>query len=303
MRPDISNEQANYKLPGLQHKYDQTLVVISSEDCYDVCDWCFRGRIFCGKRLESDTVAAAGDVISYAQEHKEIRSVLFTGGDSFMADKDHMIKLVTGMNKAKHITSYRFGTRAMVHDPSIYNDMAPVFEAVSPDKTVYVVIHIVHPGEVTDELAAITKRSEHVYLSQTPLLAGINDSPKLLADMFHRLEWARINPYYVFHCRATEGNEKFVMTLGEGYRIVEAAKKRLSGVVKRFKYAMSCDEGKLEIVGMDEDDVLLKYHQARDREDLGTVKRIDANAVWLVDGEPMYLSEDSEYYLESDLVI
>lgn len=277
-------------------------MVISSEDCYAICDWCFRGRIFCGKRLESDTVAAAGDAISYAQEHEEIRSVLFTGGDSFMADKDHLVKMVRGMNKARHITSYRFGTRAMVHDPSTYAGMRRVFEAVAPDKTVYVVLHIVRLEEVTDELAAITRRSEHVYLSQTPLLAGINDSPRLLADMFHRLEWARINPYYVFHYRATEGNEQFVMTLGQGYRIVEAAKKRLSGVVKRFKYAMSCDEGKLEVVGLDGDDVLLKYHQARDKEDLGTVKRIDANAVWLVNGEPMYLSENSEYYMESDMV-
>ena len=64
---------------------------------------------------------------------------------------------------------------------------------------------------------------------------------------------------------------------------------------------MSCDEGKLEIIGLEGDDVLLKYHQARDRENLGKLKRVDADAVWLVDGAPLYLSPDSRYYLGREI--
>ena len=294
MSYDVSNEKDNYRLPGIQHKYGPTMVVMCSDQCLEVCEWCFRGRLFQGAKLDDDRVANPGDVIDYARRHKEVRSVLFTGGDSFLADKDYLRGMVEELSELKHITSFRFGTRAMVHEPGRVEEMMPVFMA-SAGKSVHVVLHIVRPEEVSPELVLRAKAclKKAAFLSQTPLMRGINDSPQMLARMFRRLTRARIQPYYVFQCRPVEGNERYLLSFREGHDIVIEAKKRLSGVTKRFRYVMSCDEGKLEIVGRDEEsgDMLLKYYQARDEDMLGLVKRVDGEAVWLNSGQPLYLAE------------
>ena|GEM_PF-4789904 len=48
-----------------------------------------------------------------------------------------------------------------------------------------------------------------------------------------------------------------------GYEIVENAKKKLNGHSKRFKYIMSHRNGKIEIMGIMDDYIYFKYHQAK----------------------------------------
>lgn len=287
MTTDISNEAANYVAPGVQHKYAPTLVVIVSEKCQKICDWCFRGRMFVGKKLESDKLADIDTAVKYAREHKEIRNVLMTGGDAFLADKEYLKKLVTELDKIDHIRSYRFGTRAIVYNPDIYYEIKEILEITK--KPIYIPIHLVHPDDITDKLAKITSIEKPVFLNQTPLMKTINYDADILEKLFYKMEGAKIRAYYVFQCRAVDGNEKYVTTLKEGYDMLEEVKKRLSGVTKRFKYAMSADAGKLEIVGVEKGLAYLRFHQAKDPKNWGRLITTDANAVWLVERKPMYL--------------
>ena len=91
---DISNEKSNYVAQGIQHKYSPTLVVIVSDTCKKICDWCFRGRIFIDKKLENDVIANPDTAIEYAKKHTEIKSILLTGGDAFLADKNYLKNLL-----------------------------------------------------------------------------------------------------------------------------------------------------------------------------------------------------------------
>jgi len=288
---DPSNEVANYKLPGIQHKYGPTMVVMCSNQCQEICDWCFRGRIFQGQELNNDTIADPDDVVNYATQNKNISSVLFTGGDSFLADKDYLIYIVKKLNALDHIVSYRFGTRAMVHSPARFHDMIDVLDAAVGDKAVHIVLHLVRPEEVSEELKdTVKKYHKHcVYLSQTPLLKGINDSPDILIPLFRNITQANIQPYYLFQCRPVKDNEKFLLTLREGHEVVRETRKKLSGLAKRFRYVMSCDEGKLTIVGLDEDDqhILVKYYQARNENQQGLIKKVPGETIWMANGRPL----------------
>jgi lysine 2,3-aminomutase len=290
MNKDISNEKANYVGTGMQHKYSPTLLVMSSEQCVSVCEWCFRGRIFEGKKLEDDKVADATEVIEYVKTHPEVKNILFTGGDSFLADREYLKKIVLGVNDVKHLVSIRFGTRAMVLEPSRYNEMKEIFDLSK--KPVYIVLHIVKPEEITQELVDITSNAYHMFLSQVPLMKTVNDKPERIRGIFRKMSEGQIDPYYVFQCRAVEGNEVYALTFKEAYEILEDAKKELSGVNKRFRYVMSCDAGKLEIVGIDGDKAYLRYHQARDPENFGKLITAPANAVWLVEGKPLFLKDN-----------
>jgi len=292
---DISNEQSNYVGEGMQHKYGPTLVVITSEECLKICEWCFRGRLFQGKELVKDKIADPKKVIAYIKKHEEIRSVLFTGGDSFLAPKENLKYMIEEINKIDHVISIRFGTRAMVHEPSMFHEMKPLMEL--SNKVVYIVLHIVKPEEVKPELCKITSKEKYFFLSQTPLMKTYNADSEILVEMFQKMSRCNINPYYVFQCRTIEGNQGLVTTFREGYNIVETAKKELSGVNKRFRYSMSCDAGKLEIMGIKDDKAYLRYHQAKDPKNLGKIITVDADAVWLVEGKEEYL-KDGDYSME-----
>ncbi len=288
---DVSSEKLNYKAPGIQHKYQPTMVVICSVKCIKVCPWCFRKRLFRGgKQLVDDKIAKADDVIKYARSHKEVRSVLFTGGDSFLADRAYLRDMITELNKMSHITSIRFGTRAMIHRPLSFYQMMGVFDTVAPSKSIYIVLHVIKPQDVTPALQEITRKYKRfTYLAQTPLMKGINASSKTLAQMFKKLELAEIQPYYVLQCRAIDKNEKYLVPFREGYEIVEAAKRDLSGIAKRVRYVMSCDEGKMEIIRCGVGNLWLKYHQARDESKLGQCRKIDGRAVWRLHKRPLFL--------------
>ncbi len=45
-RLDASNEASNTVVPGLQHKYPDTVVMLCNKICAGFCRYCFRKRLF-----------------------------------------------------------------------------------------------------------------------------------------------------------------------------------------------------------------------------------------------------------------
>ena len=77
----------------------------------------------------------------------------------------------------------------------------------------------------------------------------------------------------------------FQVPICEGLRIVEKAKAKCNGHSKRFKYIMSHKTGKIEILGIMNGEIYFKYHEAKNRKNLGRMfkRRVDENAGWLDD--------------------
>ena len=100
------------------------------------------------------------------------------------------------------------------------------------------------------------------------LLKGVNDDPKILSELFGSLTANGILPYYLFQCRPVVGvKHQFQVPLTEAYDIVTAARTSLDGHSKRFRYIMSHETGKIEILGkLAPDTMLFKYHHAKNLE-------------------------------------
>jgi len=148
--------------------------------------------------------------------------------------------------------------------------------------------HFNHPRELTDVAVEGLSRlleSRAIVVNQTPLLAGVNDDPDVIAELFNRLSYIGVLPYYLFQGRPIAGNSGFKISLREGYEIFEKAKTRMSGLAKRPRYAMSHATGKIEIVGFLDDRIALKYHQAKDPENQGRLFTLPyrEGACWLDD--------------------
>jgi KamA family protein len=268
---DASDEDANYVVPGCQHKYRTTALLIVSEVCGAYCRYCFRKRLFRNDVKEASSDVTAG--LEYIAAHPEINNVLLTGGDSLILSTSKLRFIIESLRAIPHVKIIRLGTKLPVFNPMrIYQD-PELLELIrthsTVEKRIYIMAHINHPREITPE-AKRAVRALHdagaMIVNQTPVLRGINDDPVILGELLDRLSWAGVTPYYFFINRPIAGNADFVLPLERVYQIVEAAKARTSGLGKRVRLSMSHSSGKIEILAIEQGKAYLKYHQSRDQE-------------------------------------
>ncbi len=286
---DTSGEQENTKMPGLQHKYQQTALILATNSCAMYCRHCFRKRLV-GLPTE-ETLRRFNDAVKYIETHKEINNVLITGGDPFVLSTNVIAQFLDKLSPFPHLEFIRFGSRVPVTFPNRILDDKELLTLLknntTKSKRVYVVTQFNHPKEITQESAAAVDsliRSDVIVNNQTVLLHGVNDNPETLAELQNKLVGIGVNPYYVFQCRPVKRvKSHFQVPLYKGYEIVEEAKKRLNGHSKRFKYIMSHQTGKIEIVGIMDGYIYFKYHQAKEYDNIGKFfkRKLNNTAGWL----------------------
>ena len=118
------------------------------------------------------------------------------------------------------------------------------------------------------------------------MLKGVNDDPETLAKLLNELVRIGVVPYYLFQCRPVKRvKHNFQVPLAEAIEIVEETKKHCNGLSKRFRFIMSHRAGKIEILGIFDNKVYFKYHQAKNENKIGKIftKQINKNTCWLED--------------------
>ncbi|GIS85030.1 MAG: hypothetical protein CM1200mP16_13300 [Nitrospina sp.] len=106
-----------------------------------------------------------------------------------------------------------------------------------------------HPRELTDKAVEGLNALMHAgasLVNQTPLVKGVNDDPDVLADLFSKLSFIGVPPYYVFLCRPTLGNETYSVPIEKGYEIFEKARIRCSGLPKELALLCRMNQEKLK---------------------------------------------------------
>lgn len=286
---DTSGEHENTKEQGLQHKYAQTALILSTNQCASYCRHCFRRRLV---GLSSDEILHQfHKIVAYIKAHEEITNVLISGGDSLCQENAMIKEYLTAFSQIAHLDFIRFGTRIPVVLPQRISEDEELLELLNTfqkKKQLYIITQFNHPRELTQQATlAIRKLRELgiVVKNQTVLLKGINDDPHVMGELLAGFTRIGIVPYYIFQCRPVTGvKSHFQVPLKQGYEIVEGAKKLQNGQGKCFKYVMSHVSGKIEVLGMlDETRMLFKYHQAKNPQDYGKLylKEIDETTTWI----------------------
>jgi KamA family protein len=287
---DTSGETENTVVPGLQHKYSETALILATNQCAMYCRHCFRKRLV-GLPNE-ETLRRFEDAAAYVAEHQEINNVLISGGDPLVLDSEIIRRFLEVLDRIKHVRFIRIGSRVPVTLPARLSDsklLAILRKYSKSDKRLHVVTHFNHPREITPQsIGAVNNLLEAGVLvsNQTVLLRGVNDNPSTIATLMNKLVSVGVVPYYLFQCRPVKRvKHQFQVPLCEGSRIVEKAKASCNGLSKRFKYIMSHVTGKLEILGIMDREIYFKYHEAKDRENLGVMFKcqLDEDAGWLDD--------------------
>lgn len=288
---DTSGEKSNTKEEGVQHKYTQTALILSTNVCAMYCRHCFRKRLvgLTNEELMKQMDAA----VSYVKSHPEITNVLITGGDSFMLPNNIIKSYLEAFTSLPNIDLIRFGTRIPVSYPLRITEDPELIEILreySKKKPIYVITQFNHPREFTETSIKAVKMIQELGIqmrNQTVLLRGVNDDPEVLGTLLRELTRQEIVPYYIFQCRPVTGvKDRFQVPLLEGVKIVDAAKGMQSGIGKCVRYCMSHPLGKIEILGdLGDGNMLFKFHQNKypeDRSRIFTVK-LDEKSTWLTD--------------------
>ncbi|WAI00818.1 KamA family radical SAM protein [Methanogenium organophilum] len=299
---DPSTESDNTVLPGIQHKYGPTALMLVSDVCGGICRFCFRKRIFMD--AESETINDLSEDLAYIRSHTEISNVLITGGDPLTLATSRLEPIVQQVREIDHVKIIRIGSKMPAYDPCRITGDPSLLKMIekysTKEKRIYIMTQFNHPKELTNEaleaVNLLTKAGAKP-TNQTPVLRGVNDDPKVLSELLGRLAAAGIAPYYIFQCRPTIGNYHFSVPIEETYHLLEKAKRTCSGLAKRVKFVMSHKSGKIEILATDDKYTYMKYHQAADHNNIGKFMIFAKNpdAKWLEDyGAP--LSESTLNY-------
>lgn len=286
---DTSGEADNTVEIGVQHKYKQTALILSTNRCAMYCRHCFRKRMV---GVSNDEIVRNYEAaIAYISAHEEISNVLISGGDSFMLPNDIIERYLKAFTQMPHLDLIRFGTRIPVVWPErILQDeeLQSIFRRYAEKKQIYIVTQFNHPRELTDQSCRVIRLFTQmgiVVKNQTVLLKGVNDKPEVLGELLKKLVAAGVVPYYIFQCRPVKGVKgAFQVPLEQGMEIVDKAKNMQNGQAKCIRYCMSTPEGKIEIIGrLLNGEALFKFHQAKDPKNAAKVfaVKLKEGQTWL----------------------
>lgn len=291
---DPSCEATNTVLPGLQHKYPHTVLLLCHQVCAGACRFCFRKRVFMGGNSEISPDVSAG--LDYIRRTSAVTNVLLTGGDPLLMPAGRLEAILRELRGIDHVGIIRIGSKVPAFDPGrILEDLElqeVLHQHTGPEKRIYLMAHFDHPHELHPKAVAaldLLLRLGVIVVNQCPLLAGINDDPVVLAQLFRKLSFIGVPPYYLFQCRPTIGNRSFQVPLVRGYSIFQAALANVSGLAKRARFVKSHAHGKIEIVGLDDLHIYMRYHRAKDPANDGRfmVFHRDDKACWLDELKPV----------------
>jgi lysine 2,3-aminomutase len=179
--------------------------------------------------LSMDALAAALD---YIRSHDEIWEVILTGGDPLVLSPRRLREVMTALAAIDHVKVIRIHTRVPVAEPErISADLVRALKAKS--KAVYVAVHVNHASELAPaarEACARLADAGIPLLSQTVLLAGVNDDERTMTGLMRALVECRIKPYYLHHGDLAPGTSHYRTDIATGHRLMRALRGRVSGL-------------------------------------------------------------------------
>lgn len=234
---DPLEEDSHQPVKGLVHKYENRALIKVSYRCAAHCRFCTRIRQIGTNEGDLKSDDDIPNIIHYIKMHPEITDVILSGGDPLYTPKQ-TIEILDQLSKIQSVKVIRIGTRLPVHNPVSFKSplVKQVLEKVkeiAEIKPFYILIHFEHPDEVTEETIQVIRQLKSIgvtLLSQTVFLKGINNNYDTLKELFEKLYWNGVTPYYIYRCDYVQGLEHFVCDMKQEIEIMTELRKVLSGI-------------------------------------------------------------------------
>jgi len=221
-------EAASNQQPGILHKYQGRVLMLTTTGCAVNCRYCFRRHFaYEDNRLSREQRLQALD---YIRQDDSIQEVILSGGDPLMLQDDALATLIDGIEGIPHVTRLRIHSRLPVVIPQRITPA--LIQRLSDSRlNVCLVIHANHAAELTpahEGLNRLHKAGIHV-LNQSVLLKGVNDDLSILSDLSNKLFTFGVLPYYLHLPDNVAGTQHYFVSDDEGRMLYRELRKILPG--------------------------------------------------------------------------
>ena len=308
-------------VPGIQHKYRETVLVFPSagQTCHAYCSFCFRWAQFVGLQDLKFATDESMTFQRYLRQHQEVTDVLFTGGDPMVMRTELVARYIEPLLAPEfdHIQTIRIGTKSLTFWPYRYtsdkdaDDLLRLFERITAaGKNLAIMAHFNHHQElrtpVMREAAARVRSTGAVIRTQAPLVRNINDDATVWSTMWQQQVKLGMIPYYMFIERDTGAKAYFSVPLTRAVEIYRNAMSHVSGLARSAHGpVMSALPGKVCLHGVadvgGERVFVASFLQGRNASWCGRpfFAQFDNNSYWLNDLRPAF--GESEFFYEGEL--
>jgi len=227
---DPIGDAAYTPLKGVTHRYPDRVLLKPSHACPVYCRFCFR-REAVGPGGESLSPAELDAALDYIARDARIWEVILSGGDPLILSPRRLGEIVRRLDSIPHVGVIRIHTRVPAVEPERVTPA--LVAALRARKAVWVVLHANHARELdarTREAVARLVDAGVPMLAQTVLLAGVNDDPSALEQLFRALVAMRVKPYYLHHADLAPGTAHFRTSIATGQALVRSLRGRVSGL-------------------------------------------------------------------------
>jgi len=222
-------EDQDSPVPGMTHRYPDRVLFHISNVCAMYCRHCTRKR----KVGDVDSIPDRDQIrqgLDYIRNTPEVRDVLLSGGDPLMLSDSYLDWILTELGQIAHVQVVRIGSRMPVVLPyRITDELVTMLKKHQP---LWLNTHFNHPREITSSSRAALAKLADAGIplgNQSVLLAGVNDCPRIMKSLVHKLVENRVRPYYLYQCDLSEGLGHFRTPVGKGIEIMESLRGHTSG--------------------------------------------------------------------------
>jgi EF-P beta-lysylation protein EpmB len=235
--------------PGLIHKYQGRVLMVTTGACAVHCRYCFRRHFPYADAPKS--LAAWEPAFDAIAEDGSISEVILSGGDPLTLVDPLLAQLADRLAEIPHLRRLRVHTRLPIVIPQRVTDELLTW-LCGTRLTPIMVIHSNHPAEIDSSVAVALSRLVEAgipVLNQAVLLRGVNDDVAMLADLCERLVNLRVMPYYLHQLDRVGGAAHFEVPIERGREIVAQLQSRLPGyAVPRYVQEIAGEEHKISLM-------------------------------------------------------
>ena len=265
---DPLNEEGDMPVPELVHRYPDRVLLMVNNQCPVICRFCTRKRKIGFPGVVSRETLRRG--IEYIHNHSEVRDVILSGGDPLLVPDKELDRILGELRSIPHLEIIRIGTRVPGTLPQrVTPELCDILKKYHP---LYFNMHFNHPDEITPEVERACNMLADTGIplgSQTVLLKGVNDDPKVMKELMHKLLMIRIKPYYIYQADMALGTDHFRTGVQRGLELISDLQGHTSGMgVPYFVIDAPGGGGKVRllpdtVVEHNEKEIIIKNYEGK----------------------------------------
>ncbi|MDB5640691.1 MAG: lysine 2,3-aminomutase YodO family protein [Hyphomicrobiales bacterium] len=229
---DPIGDAAHSPVEGVVHRYPDRVLLKLLHICPVYCRFCFRREMVGPGAEQVLSPAKVAAALDYIRSDPAIWEVILTGGDPLALSARRLREVMQALGEIEHVKILRLHTRVPAVDPArVTPELVDALRV--PGKTTWVALHANHPRELGDAAAAALARLADAGLalvSQSVLLAGVNDDLATLSALMRRFVELRVKPYYLHHGDLAPGTSHLRVDLETGRALVSELRAGVSGL-------------------------------------------------------------------------